>query len=109
MTPGCSRPAVTADHVVSAWELARAGRLDVFFDPSNLRAACRSCNSRRGTIERNARYRGVPRRRRVVDLTAAAESRAEAENRYWAELEADRRAEAVEALLMRVKPRPAIY
>ena len=72
VTPGCPRPARTADHIVSAWLLAERGELERFFDLGNLQAACRSCNSRRGALETNARYRGVPRRRRVDPAAAAA-------------------------------------
>jgi 5-methylcytosine-specific restriction endonuclease McrA len=65
-TPGCTRRACTADHIVSAWEAFATGRPGLFWDMSNLRARCRECNSRDGARQRNARYRGVPRRRRVV-------------------------------------------
>ena len=52
----CGGPADTADHVVA---LADGGAP---FDPSNLVAACRSCNGRRGAQLVNARvfYNGVP-------------------------------------------------
>ena len=84
ITPGCRRPATTADHIVSAWVLAQTGRLEDFFALDNLRAACRSCNSRRGAMETNARYRGVPRARRVtLDPRAAATAWAE---RYEADM-----------------------
>jgi 5-methylcytosine-specific restriction endonuclease McrA len=54
-TRGCTNPATTADHVIPAVELYETGRLALFFDLSNLQAACRQCNSRRGARLVNGR------------------------------------------------------
>ena len=99
VTPGCPRRATTADHIVSAWALAQTGRLDEFVAVENLRAACRTCNSRRGAVERNARARGRPRGRRV-DAEAAAVAWAARENAYWVR---------VEVAAGRPAPQPRIY
>jgi hypothetical protein len=90
--PRCTGTATTADHVIAAFELAERGRLDLFFDTRYLRAACRSCNSRRGAIEENSRRRGRPRpRRRVVTAEQVAVEWAERERAYWARVEQERR------------------
>ena len=87
-TPGCPRIAETAEHSpVGAWEAFASGRPELFWDMSNLVARCRSCNSALGAMARNARYRGVPRRRRIGSAERAAVAWAEEENRYWAERE----------------------
>jgi 5-methylcytosine-specific restriction endonuclease McrA len=51
---GCTHAGTAVDHIVP---VAEGGD---FWDPTNLRASCRSCNSRRGARlanTRNARYR----------------------------------------------------
>jgi len=86
----CGQPSTTADHVIPALELARRGRLDLFFALDNLRGACGSCNSRRSAIETNARRRGrprPPRRRRFVSAEEMAEVWAAKERAYWASIE----------------------
>jgi len=86
----CGQPSTTADHVIPALELARRGRLDLFFALDNLRGACGSCNSRRSAIETNARRRGRPRPRRRRRFTSAEEMAiawAERENAYWRSVE----------------------
>jgi 5-methylcytosine-specific restriction endonuclease McrA len=88
----CGRPATHADHIISAIELARMGRLDLFFSLDNLRGACASCNSRRSAIETNARRRGRPRRRRRPRFVSAEEiaiAWAQRERAYWRESEAE--------------------
>jgi 5-methylcytosine-specific restriction endonuclease McrA len=53
--PGCTTDATAVDHIVPACEGGD------FYDPANLRASCRACNSARGAATattRNARYRG---------------------------------------------------
>jgi 5-methylcytosine-specific restriction endonuclease McrA len=52
------RRATSADHIVPAAELWESGRIDAFFDTMNLRASCRSCNSRGGAYVANSRRRG---------------------------------------------------
>jgi 5-methylcytosine-specific restriction endonuclease McrA len=96
--PGCPNVATSADHVVPALVLAEQGRLDVFFDPANLRAACRSCNGRDGARLGNPRRH--QRRRRWLSAQEAAEQWAREENAYWRE---------VERLAGRRPPSPAIY
>jgi hypothetical protein len=89
----CGRPSTTADHIVSARELAKRGELHRFFDLDNLRGSCRSCNSRRGALEENARRRGRPRKARARRWRSAeemAEAWAVQERAYWARLEAER-------------------
>ena len=88
MTPGCTEPAVSADHIIPVARLAELGRLDLFYAPSNLRAACRRCNSRAGAQATNARYRG--RRRRMVNAEQTTLLWAAEQNRYWALLELER-------------------
>lgn len=102
LTPGCPRPATVCDHVIPAHALAATGRLDLFFDPENLRAACRSCNARAG-----ASY-GVSlgRQRRRATAMEAATAAAEA----WAErYEADMERLEVERRVAVKSPRPRIY
>jgi 5-methylcytosine-specific restriction endonuclease McrA len=88
--PRCGRPSTHADHIISAIELARRGRLDLFFSLDNLRGACGSCNSRQAAIETNARRRGrrrPPRRRRFTSAEALAVAWAEREDAYWRSVE----------------------
>jgi hypothetical protein len=103
MTPGCPRPATTADHIVPALELAAAGRLeDLFFSISNVRAACGPCNASAGARLGNQR-RG---QRRVTAMEAAERAAiawAERENAYWRRVEAERQAVAA------ARPEPRIY
>ena len=102
--PRCTGIATTADHVVAAVELAQRGRLDLFFDLGHLRAACRSCNSRRGAEMVNAGRRGRPRApRRVVTAEQAAEAWAAREWAYWARVERERQARE------RRRPVPRIF
>ena len=60
MTPGCTNPATTVDHVIP---LALGGTNA----PENLRASCRGCNSRGGAALTNEikRARRVGRRSRA--------------------------------------------
>jgi 5-methylcytosine-specific restriction endonuclease McrA len=75
-TAGCPNVATSADHFpVGAWEAFASGSPELFWDVSNLVARCRSCNSRLGVRRRNARYRGVPRRRRVEAIGAERAAR----------------------------------
>jgi len=99
MTPGCTRPATTVDHITPAAELAMTGRLAEFFSPLNVQAACRTCNCASGAAYGN-RMRG--HRRRVTAAEAAAEWAAQ----YQAD-EARLERERLEA--ERRSRRPAIY
>jgi 5-methylcytosine-specific restriction endonuclease McrA len=56
---GCTHGATAVDHIVSPLEGGD------FYDPANLRATCRSCNSRRGArlaAARAARYHNTQAR-----------------------------------------------
>jgi 5-methylcytosine-specific restriction endonuclease McrA len=82
----CGRPSTHADHVIPAIELARRGRLDLFFSLDNLKGACASCNSHRSAIATNARRRGrprPPRRRRFTSAEEMAIAWAEREDACW--------------------------
>jgi hypothetical protein len=106
VTPGCPRPGTTADHVIPAAELAQRGELHRFFDPGNLRCACRVCNSRRGAQLVNAGRRGRPRAPRLlVTAEQAAEAWAARERAYWARVERERERQETE----RRRPTPRIH
>jgi hypothetical protein len=91
--PGCLAPADSCDHYpVSAMEAFEANLPELFWDPENLRALCRSHNSSLGAALGNR----ARRRRRRVSFQEEAERRAiqwaERENAYWAGVERERQA-----------------
>lgn len=79
----CKGAASTVDHVIPASELAATGRLELFFDVGNLRAACTACNYSAGASHGN---RTRPRRPRQSAEDMAREWAAR-ENAYWREVE----------------------
>lgn len=73
VTPGCARRADTVDHWPVTVLMVREGRApaELLWDPTNLRPACRSCNSRLGARAGNRRrgkLRSGLRERRSGDL-----------------------------------------
>ena len=97
-------PAPAAHHILPVRVLAEPGQLDRFYDLDSLRAACATCNSRRGAQLVNAGRRGRPRTPRLlVSTEQAAEAWVVRERAYWASVERQRQAAE------RRRPTPRIY